>query len=105
MEKEAVSFNVGGTYNLHKGHEYFRVVAITAQFVTMQRVQPAHWDESTIEYFSKSFRPFRRKIRHNFYLKGVDSVYFGAARTIFANAKVPSRALYEPRLVLLGEHD
>src|ERR1035441_425711 len=100
MGSEALSFKVGHTYNLHNGHEYFTVVAISAQFATLQRVPPAGWDDERIKLCGRQFRPFRRKIRHDFYKCGVDSVTFGY-NTVFADEEVPRGKPFVPRLVRL----
>jgi hypothetical protein len=102
MADEAIRFKVGSTYYLHNGHEHFKVVAISPQFVTLQRVPPAHSDEETIKRFEEQFKPFRRKIRHDFYKRGVDSTLFGY-NAVFADAEVPAGTPFVPRLVRLGD--
>jgi len=98
MGSEALRFEIGHTYNLHNGHEYFTVVAVSAQFVTLQRVASAGWGDKRIDLCGREFRPFRRKIRHDFYKRGVDSVTFGY-NTEFADEEVPPGRPLVPRLV------
>lgn len=51
MGNETARFNVGHMYNLHNGHQYFMAVAISAQYLTLQKVPPANWGEETIRFF------------------------------------------------------